>query len=375
MPWESTSAGKTFQQLAKQYNDFAVPAYLLLIDGKEMKPADLQITDISAKLTSDFEMNSCEFNVAASYNQEKGKLDPDIYTLLKPGKSVDLKMGYGTPEDGVFKGYINSLSFSFNSGGIDVFVQCLDAKGALVKSNKWLTHSSEKISALVEKILKAKCSKYADIKVGTLTFDPNIELNKNRQEIDDYHFIIELAKIVNASFCVVYDTLNFCDNLGNTAKEKVRLKWGESLMEFSTEINLSGQVGSVNIHGTDPQTQEHFSTDANSVKGSGTEAAAVATIVGNRSIDEVSTKVIDKNQATKLADSRLQALASKFSRCRGKTIGIPIIKAGDRIGVSGMGSGIDGTYFLTQVTHRINGQGYETSFEGQRSKITIGQGR
>lgn len=368
------STGKTFQQLAKQYDNFAVPRYTLLIDGKEMKPADLHISQISAKMTSGFEMNSCEFNVAASFDQDKGKFDPDIYTLLKPGKIVDLKMGYGTPSDGVFKGYINSLSFSFNSSGVDVFVQCLDAKGALVKSNKWKTHSSEKISAVVEKILKAKCSKYADVKVGTLTFDPNIELNKNRQEIDDYHFVIELAKMTNASFCVIYDTLHFCDNLENSAKEMVSLKWGESLIDFSTEINLSGQTGSVTVHGTDPQTQEHFSTDASTVNGTGVAAAAVATVVSDRSVDEVSTKVADKSQAIKLANSRLQGMASKLSRCRGKTIGIPIIKAGDQIGVSGMGSGIDGNYFLTQVTHRIDGQGYETSFEGQRPKITVGTG-
>jgi len=42
---------------------------------------------------------------------------------------------------------------------------------------------------------------------------------------------------------------------------------------------------------------------------------------------------------------------------------------GDKIKLSGMGKGVDGVYSLSHVTHRIDANGYNTSFEGHSSRV------
>jgi Phage protein D len=367
----SLGNGKSFQALSEEYDNFSVPRYSLSIDGREMQPKDLQILNISAKMSSEYKMSSCEITVAAAFDQQAGKFKPDIYALLKPGKLVDLKMGY-QKLSGVFMGYINSLSFHFNNGGAEVSVHCLDAKGALVNNQTWKSNESKKISTIVGETL-AHCRQFATVKIGTITYDPQkIALSKFRKEVDDYQFLVKLARLVNGSFCVIYDTLYFGKNLETAAKEKVLLKWGESLISFSTEIDISEQVGHITYEGLDPVTIKHFSSETSTVPGSGQQASQIASVVRGRTIKRTTTKAADSAQAAKLAEGEMQARASKFSQCQGETIGIPIIRAGDIIGISGMGNGIDGSYYLTEVVHSFSAQGYTTSFSGRRPKIAGG---
>jgi len=359
---------KTFDSLAREYNDFSVPSYTIKVGGQELKPEEFPILDLNVKMSSGFDMASCEFTIAAAFNGESGKFEPDIYSALKPGKVVDVHMGYSS-QMGVFKGYINSLGFNFAESGVQVNVQCLDAKGALVHNSTWKSHPNQKISAVVEAILREKCQEYCTISTPKMNYDTDVKLNLNRKEIDDYRFVIEFAKMTNNSFCVIYDKLYFCENLANTAKKKVELKWGQGLIDFSMEIDLSKQIGAVEVYGTNPVNQQQFTAKADSVPGSGSSGADISTVAKGRTAVVVTTQAVDQDQAAKLAKNKLQASASQLVKCKGSTIGIPDIQAGDLIGLTGMGKGINGDYYLTHVNHRFGPQGYLTSFECVSSHV------
>jgi phage protein D len=361
--------GETFQSLAEKHGGFKVPSYSVSIADVKIDITKYPIMDLNVKMSMGLDMSSCEFTVAAFFDQKSGVFDPDIYTELKPGQTVDVSVGYESPV-GVFKGFINTLSFQFSGSGVKVSVQCLDSRAALVNSYEWINYPNENASSVISSVLASRCGDIATIGKVEFLFDSEVIPNINGQEVDDYQFISGLATDTYHSFCMVYDTITFCDNLvDSTSDPSVKLKWGESLMEFSSEIDLSKQVGKVTVYGNDPKYSEQISSSSSTISGDGDSGKDLSDIVSNKSKKIFTTLVLDADQATTLAKRGMQASASKLVHCRGTTIGLPEIICGIVIGIDGMGQGVDGNYFLTNVTHRINGQGYITSFEGCSSTV------
>lgn len=365
-----------FDKFAHKYGDFAVPKYSVSIGGNELDIEKFPILDLNIKMSAGFDMSSCEFTVAAHFSQKEGCFVPDIYEELKPGKPVDVLVGYIDPV-GLFKGYINSLSFSFSGAGALVSVQCLDARGALVNSYEWIKHLDLKASQVIKMVLDERCKPYASVGEVNFLFDSAIKQNLYGKELDDYRFITSLASDTYHSFCVVYDTVTFTDTMLQGAKRNVSLKWGTSLIDFSTDIDLSRQFGTAHVSGTNPKDQKPYSPTWSRVPGSGETGRDMSDMVRSKEKMITTTLALDDHQAQLLAKRSMEATAAQMIHCRGSTIGIPDIVCGDLISISGMGHGIDGDFFLTHVTHRINGQGYLTSFEGTSSHVknTIGMHR
>lgn len=367
-------AEMNFTDLQKKNKGFLVPQYSISVDGNDIAPSDFPVIDLKADMSAGFEMSACTFVLAALFDQKNGKFTKDIFTQFKPGKVVDVKMGYGS-NAGVFKGYVNSIAFDFDGqSGPHVTVQCLDAKGALVNNRTWKSYGKQNVKAIVAAILKEKCGSYAtisgiDSKFDSSETDAAKESPQIKQSMDDYNYIIAFAKKTNNSFCVIYDKLYFCENLSAKATAKVGLKWGESLLSFSTEVNISDQIGTVQVYGDDPVTQESFTAKADTIAGQGESGSDMAAVVKGKTLVVKEPEVKNKTQAEDFAKHTLEAHAGQLSKCSGSTIGIPQIAAGDKIEISGMGKGLDGDYYLNHVTHRINGQGYITSFRASRPKV------
>ncbi len=365
----------SYSKLEENYQGFSTPQFTVKVGGAEIKTDEFPILDLSVTMSAGFDMGSCDFTVAVVFDLENGKFAQDVYDKFKPGKVVDVSMGYKKPLTGLFKGYINAISFDFNGqSGPVVTVQCLDAKGALVNNKAWKNYGKLDIKDIVAKILNEKCSNFATISGVESDFDKDEqgaydESPEIKDIVDDYNYVISFAKKTNNSFCVIYDTLYFCENLAEKAKTQLELTWGKNLLSFSTEINLSGQIGSVEVFGMDPVTHETFSAKADTVPGAGESGADIASVAKNKTIVVIDHSVTNQSQATELAQHTLEAYASQLVKCKGATIGLPEIMAGDKIEIKGMGSGVDGVYYLTHVTHKINGQGYITTFDASSSKV------
>jgi phage protein D len=51
---------------------------------------------------------------------------------------------------------------------------------------------------------------------------------------------------------------------------------------------------------------------------------------------------------------------------QGTTVGLPDLRAGQRVRIKGVGSHFSGTYFVTDTTHTITDAGYTTHFSARR---------
>ncbi|MDD2497549.1 MAG: hypothetical protein PHY90_05395 [Desulfitobacteriaceae bacterium] len=363
-----------YSTLEEDYKGFGNPQFSIEVGGEEIKPEEFPILDLNVTMSAGFDMSTCEITIAGIYNQKTHSFTVDVYDKFKPGKVIDVKMGY-TSLKGLFKGYINAISFAFDGqSGPIITIQCLDAKGALVNNKTWKNYGKMDIKQIVEAILKEKCSEFATISTVDSDYDAGEtgsydEIPEIKKNTDDYRYIIAFAKKTNNSFCVIYDKLYFCENLVSKEETLIKLEWGKHLLSFSTEINLSEQIGKVQVNSSDPIKQSTISAEEDSIPASGETGSDMASVVKNKTMLVEDLSVINENQASELAKHKLESHAAQLVTCRGSTIGIPDIKAGEKIEVGKMGVGIDGVYYLTHVYHRINQQGYITTFKGSSSSV------
>lgn len=359
-----------FERLAKKHKYFAVPKYVVIIDGDEMDPEQFNVLDINIKMSAGVDMSCCDLTLAAGFDQKSGSFKPDVYEEFKPGKPIEVQMGYEYPES-LFKGYINALNFEFAASGIHISAQCLDARGALVNSFQWTNHKKDElVSVVIKRVLEERCKKYAKTGEVTFLFDAPVRENMYGNEIDDYRFISGIASESFHSFCVIGNEIKFCDDIMRSAKRTLSLKWGQGLLiDFSTDIDLSRQIGEAKVFGSAQQYKTQIKGNCGSVPDSGESGKDMSEMVESKHRLIYSTLVINDDQAKKLAERCMRASAAELVRCHGTTIGLPEIKCGTIVSISGMGHGINGDYYLTHVSQRINGEGYLTSFDGICSQV------
>jgi phage protein D len=70
-----------------------------------------------------------------------------------------------------------------------------------------------------------------------------------------------------------------------------------------------------------------------------------------------------------LARAILLERSKDLVRASGTSIGLPELRAGQRVKIAGVGSRFSGEYFVTDTTHTINDSGYITRFNGRREDL------
>ena len=71
-------------------------------------------------------------------------------------------------------------------------------------------------------------------------------------------------------------------------------------------------------------------------------------------------------QAERRAASKMTERLQKLVEANGTTIGLPQLRAGQRVVIDDVGRRFRGVYVLTKTTHTINDSGYLTKFSAYR---------
>jgi phage protein D len=159
------------------------------------------------------------------------------------------------------------------------------------------------------------------------------------------------------------------------------LEWGKSLISFQPTLQTAKQVGSVTVTGWNVQTKQPISqtvTRADLVQAGEKVIAPEDLGVTENSLSQKLEVVVDRGfndpaEAKKVALKTLRQLAQGFVEAKGKTIGLPDLRAGSKVNIY-MKAGdnqtpppankdrFSGTYTVTSTTHTLNESGYTTDF-------------
>lgn len=173
-------------------------------------------------------------------------------------------------------------------------------------------------------------------------------------------------------------TLRFAPT--HTVKRKTYvLEWGKTLLSFQPTLQTANQVAELTVRGWNPQTKEQIKYVAKRQDLPGIIipddlGLAEPTIVQKKEI-VVDYPTQDQAEAKAVAEDRLRQICETIVVAKGKTVGLPELRAGVKILIKGLGKRFSGpgfgpkqksfAYLVTSTTHSIDDGGYTTDFSAR----------
>jgi phage protein D len=146
------------------------------------------------------------------------------------------------------------------------------------------------------------------------------------------------------------------------------LQWGKSLLEFTPTLKTSGQARAVTVRTANRGGSRRLET-----------LARIGDFQLNHDLqpylqemgedkDVPDRALRTQDEVREFARATVRAALKELVEVSGSTIGLPDLRAGQVIRITGVDYRFDGRYFVTQTTHTIDTNGYKTSFRARREE-------
>lgn len=271
-------------------------------------------------------------------------------SLFIPGKEIEIKAGYHSDEETIFKGIVIRHNLKIRSDKAQLEIECKDkaVKMTAGRKSKYFVESSD--SDILEEIL------------GNYDLEPDVESTNTthaemvQYRVSDWDFCVTRAQ-ANGKVCVVDDGKVSIVSPDFQQEEKLSLVYGATILDFDAEIDARNQVSGVSGFGWDIANQEVLESEASDP---GVE------INGNLSAEEIASVIeLDKlelrngsaaNETTLQEWADAKNLFNRLSKTRGRVRfqGVPDIKPNTTILLSGVGDRFNGKAYVSAIRHQLS---------------------
>lgn len=299
---------------------------------------------------------------------------------FEPGALVDLYFGYvdeGEPPL-MLRGEVVSLNPSFPASGTPTCrVRALDAFARKLQK----IHVSGNYDGTDRGIVDRLC---AENQINASWAQPLEEGESRTNVVVDGTLYDEISTRAEAYGYVVFSTekgepgLLLAPPSAAGSDPAAALHWGRDLRDFTPAVSTAAQVSEVVVRLTDPEAegQDRQREITRSFSDIGLDPSALgpggggldAAVRGTREILKPD-EALSEADAIKAADRRLRELAADLITGTGSTIGLPELRAGKMVKLSGLGARFEGNWRLTKTVHTLGGSGYTTSFEARKELL------
>jgi len=320
--------------------------FTILIDGTEL-PA----TARAANITIEKEINRIPtarliFNDGNPSSQEFALSNDN---LLIPGKEIEIKAGYHSDEETIFKGLIIKHSLKIKSVGSVLMIECKDKAVKLTLGRKSKYFFDSKDSDVFEEI------------IGAYGLSNDIETtgfqHKRLVQYDstDWDFLVTRAQ-ANGKVCVVDDGKIIVKAPDISGSEIETVAFGGAMLDFDAEIDARHQFSKVSSYTWNPADQELVELEASDPSVS---------LNGNLSPDDLANVVSPDNLQLKysgtIEDQSVQdwanakTLFNQLAKVRGrvKFQGISACKPNTMLKLEGVGDRFNGKVYVSAIRHEI----------------------
>lgn len=366
------------QQSGLPHTDYYAPGFRVEIDGEQLSP-QTNGDVLNLKVRMDMEnMTSFDMTIANPDGGSAGFKYSDS-GAFDMGRQVHIKMGYADRLISMVTGQITSMaprfpqqgSSTLTISGLDGMFRLKDRRPEEGEETKY----TQKTDWQIAEIIAARNNLNIEV---TRDGETHAEVVQKNQ--DDAQFLMERAKRIDFDCFLLTDpqssetTLYFIRPTDGRDASRIRnfaLRWGENLMSFMPTINVSEQVGQVTVRGWDPAAKQAIVASAGPddlpQNSGGGNSGPQASQQGQQKTDViVDAPVTSQQEARELARSLLLERAYRYITATGQIIGLPDLRPGDNLSLSGLGSRFNGDYYVKKVEHSIDNNGYKTQFEARR---------
>jgi phage protein D len=393
----------TLAQESRQQAGFYVPQFQVRIQGADL-PQNvlrdvLQLTyKDNIKEIDSFEMTVNNWDPATNDFKYAGSALETLQSLLWPtmlgprfrlfepcDKQVEIRMGYTGELTVMMTGNFTTMEPNFTSGGAPTLtVRGLNVLHQLRRKQytyAWLKLTDSEIAENLATLRDNGRKRFPlPIVVNPPTGDKkeqSIPIVSQKQQYD-IDFLFSRARqrgyvvYVQEADKVRPKQLYFGPPDADVPGQRqvtFRLEWGKSLIDFKPALTTANQVRSVTVNGWDRTRRKPISA---------TVTLDDRRLNRNRDLHKlldrcdpreevvVEEPVFNTTQADKRALALLQERQREMVKATGTTVGLPDLRAGQRIEIRGLGLRFSGTYFVTETTHTIGAAGYTTRFGARR---------
>jgi len=356
MVLELDTASFTYDDLAKKYKDFYAPFYLITVDGAKIADT-IAIDQLRVETSIDGTADSFSLRIADAYDITKN--DFQYLSTFSLGKAIDISLGYVDKFTPVFSGHITSVVVDFpEDGAPGLIIRGMDISYLMMKGTKSRSWNKKKYSDIVEEIAKTYGFK-TNVDATTTVFE-----SLSQSQINDYHYIQNLANLVNYDFFIVGKNLYFRKPL-TAMTPVVTLEMGKTIRSLMIDMNLAEQITGVTVRAWDNKELKVIEGKSATIAKLGSNSKTGKDILASKGefVEHMYTNIASQEEAKSYASAILNRRAMKLISGTGECIGIPEIRAGRYLKLSGVGKVHDQPYYITGATHILDDEGYTTRFQ------------
>jgi len=359
----------SFAQLKRKYQGFQAPTIKILIENVEINEnLSAVVQDLTIDLTSEYHASGCVFIIQSAYLEKESKFSPKLADkLIQLGCKVSVAIGYVKTET-VFQGYITQISYIFDNEteSPSIKVECIDAKGLLMKNQRLQIFKEEKVSGAIEGILSQQpYSSYISGKtIENSLFNEDI-IRSNMET--DYEFIVRQAKRTGYEFFILQNSVYF-RKTPTSETPVLKISHNEELISAEINFDANSLVNKIEVRSIDTKNNEVISAIAKST-AKFSKGQTVSRLCSGTSKIFFEPDLKSKDEAQKRAKIILEQHENMFGKIECKCIGIPEIVPGRFIKIDGLMPQGNLTYYITNVKHELNSDGFQTFFEARVNQL------
>ncbi|MBV9301602.1 MAG: phage late control D family protein [Acidobacteriaceae bacterium] len=361
--------------------NYFAPAFQVQVNNRELE-ADVSVNIEQVSVVSKPDtMDTFNMTLANPYPTMRWTHTKDA-DLFMEGNSVKIAMGYGSTGElqVLMEGEITGLSLTFPDSGVPtVTVNGHTLLHRLHGDKKATAFQKMTDKEIVQKIasdagLEPQCDETGE------QFEYLMQANQT-----DWEFVKQRAARIHYEVLIKGKTLIF-RRIQQTEAKVFKFVWGYAqaelggpdtlpLKSFAPDMSALSQMQQVIVRGWNPATKQEIigragkgSEDAN--MGSTTSAQVSEKLHKSRTHVQVNLPVATQAEADQRASAIYNQNAMKLVSGTAATIGVPDLKSGSRVTLSGLGPRFSGDYFVNEATHTIGNAGYSTSFTVKRNAVS-----
>ena len=290
--------------------------------------------------------------------------------LFSPGQDVEIYMGYGADLTPMMLGEITTIEPEFPENGPPTIAISGYDKSYRMRHNQSVPRQ---FKFMTDSLMVAEIAA-ENLLIPIVDPSPWFH-NSMTQTGTDFAFIKQLATNNLFDAYVYWDQLYFQFPIQT---EAYVLEWGQSLRSFSPRLSTATMSGLQVIRG---YNEELATAIIGVATGELLNLEQIINRLGPATLDLIaslgrrwihSQKITSPIDALALGKALLQDLLNGLYEGTGSCIGIPTLRAGSFIEVTGVGDQFSGAYRLRKVKHTIDENGYITEFDiTQRGEASL----
>jgi Rhs element Vgr protein len=269
---------------------------------------------------------------------------------FKPGVKVEIKLGYNSLNDSIFKGVVVKQQLRVNEiSGSTILIVCKDEALKLTTNRKNNIFSKQKDSAIIEKIT-GNAGLQNSITTTTVEHEEVVQYYAT-----DWDFIINRAEINGMLVITDSGKLTVAKPAVSDSPE-LKLQYGYDIIEFDGELDATYQYTKVTSNAWDMSQQAMISSDAQepSVNKQGNingKSLAEAVNIGANLLN--TSAPIAEEDLKVWADAAI--LKNRLSRFKGTVTfqGSSKAKPNTTLQLEGLSERFNGNAFISGVVHTL----------------------